>query len=88
MSDAYLHIYAQHCQHDEAFIIGNRDALIALRTAIDNVLTYNTPQIVDAFVSDGEGFEAHIVLQTDIEMNTAEAPYEYRRDSCSEQDDH
>lgn len=88
MTDAFLHIHAQHCQHDEAFIIGNRDALIALRTAIDNVLTHNTPQIVDAFVSDGEGFEAHIVLRTDTEMSTEVVPYEYRRDSSSEQDDH
>lgn len=54
------HIYAQGHWHDEAYIVADRDALLALRAAIDKALTEGhgattlTP-------TDGEGYDLHIV---------------------------
>jgi hypothetical protein len=57
-----LHIYAQQAPHDEAFIVGNREGLLALRRAIDAALK-NGQSKESAFVSDGEGFDVHVILQ-------------------------
>lgn len=59
-----LHIYAQQAPHDEAFIVGNREGLLALRRAIDAALSQKNGQSKEsAFVSDGEGFDVHVILQ-------------------------
>ncbi|RPF49532.1 hypothetical protein EDD75_0348 [Thermodesulfitimonas autotrophica] len=59
---AVLHIYAQTSHHDDAFIVGNRQGLLALRRAIDAAL--ESGQSKDSvFVSDGEGFDVYVILQ-------------------------
>ena len=56
MSDCpILHVYGQHCEHDEAFIIGTRDALLALRAAIDASLTQDHA-VAEVYAADGEGY--------------------------------
>lgn len=59
-----LHIHAQHSEHNEAYILGNRMGLEALRRAIDVALTNSTGESeADVMVSDGEGYSAVIVLE-------------------------
>jgi hypothetical protein len=57
-----LHIHAQQAPHDEAFIVGNRQGLLALRRAIDAALESGKGEAL-AFVSDGEGFDVQVILQ-------------------------
>lgn len=59
---AALHVYAQQAPHDEAFIVGNREALLALRRAINAALASGQGK-ADASVADGEGFSIHVILQ-------------------------
>ncbi|RJX18213.1 MAG: hypothetical protein C4570_07170 [Ammonifex sp.] len=59
---AILHVHAQLVPHDEAFIVGNREGLLALRKAIDAALEGGRGE-AEAFVSDGEGFSAYVILQ-------------------------
>lgn len=61
MSNSKLHIYSPLCSHDHAFIVGNREALEALRDAIEDALEIgqNTGAIT-ASTADGEGFELKV----------------------------
>lgn len=52
-----LHVYGPGAWHDEARIRGTADVLRKLRDAIDRVLTLNAEQRIEAFTSDGEGFD-------------------------------
>ncbi|WP_243290830.1 hypothetical protein [Bacillus sp. FJAT-47783] len=71
----YLHIYAQHSHHHESFIVGNRGALIELRTLIDNALTNNT-SMGNFFPSDDEGYQLYVGVVEDEDMFMAlEMPY-------------
>lgn len=56
-----LHIYAQYVWHGEAKIVGNRNALICLRDAIDDALK-NGKSETTAMVTDGEGYGIEIEL--------------------------
>jgi hypothetical protein len=67
-SPPVLHIFAQQHEHDDCFIVGNRDALIKLRYTIDQVLNSETNRKTDAtnlFTTDGEGFNCFVVLNDD-----------------------
>lgn len=57
-----LHIHAQSHWHDDATIIGTRDALRALRVAIDTALT-GDPGHADVFCADGEGYAVRVLLR-------------------------
>lgn len=50
-----LHIHAQGAHHDDAFIVGTRGGLLALREAIDLALTVRTGAS-EVSVGDGEGY--------------------------------
>lgn len=54
-----LHIYAQEYGHDQAYVVGEREALIALRDAIDRVLANeeDNKETFEAYAGDGEGFD-------------------------------
>jgi len=71
-----LHIYAQVMWHTEAYIIGDREALTALRDAIDAALTDNHAQL-ESSTRDGEGYEVIVqVLPTaDHLWSTLALPY-------------
>lgn len=60
-AEPVAHIYAQEAFHDEAFIVGNRDYLHALRDAITAALKGGFGK-AEGFVSDGEGFDTMVVL--------------------------
>ena len=71
----YLHIYAQHSQHCESFIVGNREALIELRKLIDKALINDT-SVSDFFPSDEEGYELFVgVVENEDIFNSLEMPY-------------
>lgn len=75
MKDSDLHIYAQAHSHQDAYIVGNREALIALKEAIEMVLISKKDGVfgMDAFTSDGEGYKI-IVVETD-DMEHMVLPY-------------
>lgn len=69
-----LHIYAQPSNHDEAYIVGNRAALIALRDAIETAITSmpdagtnSVADVKDCFTSDGEGYHLIIICESNNE---------------------
>ena len=73
-----LHIYAQEAWHDDAFIVGNRLGLEALRDAISEALEKGRAR-ADAYVTDGEGYEIKILCE-DLEWkedfwNNLSLPY-------------
>ena len=55
MSEETLHVYSQYGSHDDAVIVGTKDALIKLRHAIDNAIEVGNGQC-SSFTADGEGF--------------------------------
>jgi hypothetical protein len=67
-----LHIYAQPFEHQEAFIVGDKDALIKLRNLIDKAIEQQKAAD-DFYVVDGEGFNL-LVLCKEVNVD-AELPY-------------
>ena len=52
-----LQNYGQSQWHSQAFLLANRDGLLALKGAIDRILeTDNKSDYVNSYVSDGEGY--------------------------------
>jgi hypothetical protein len=77
MNDDYraLQIYAQPFWHSEAYIMGNREALLALKDAISQAIN-GYPQKVEAFVEfDGEGYDVWVCECTDDELRTLQSHY-------------
>lgn len=70
-----LHLYAQLQWHDEAYIVGNRQALESLRDAISKVLASEGPELVDTFASDGEGYCVAVALSDDETFDKLAPPY-------------
>jgi hypothetical protein len=63
-----LHLYGQEAWHDEAFVIGNREGLLALRALIDEALTTGRAKSKETseeqiWVSDGEGYTINIIFE-------------------------
>lgn len=56
-----LHIYAQELNHDEAFIVGNKEGLLRLKEAIDKALNEEAYLSRNVFVSDGEGYNVVVI---------------------------
>jgi hypothetical protein len=56
-----LHVHAPHSQHDEAYLIGTREALLAVRAAIDQALSPTGQGCCEAMVTDGEHFDCIII---------------------------
>lgn len=61
-----LHLYAQDHQHGEAWVVGNRLGLEALRDAINLALQQGSAQTPSrdgcVFATDGEGYEVMVLL--------------------------
>jgi len=62
-SISLLHLYAQSWEHNDAWIVGNREGLTALRDALNRALETETtkPTACLAFATDGEGYACFIV---------------------------
>src|SRR5262245_35865908 len=79
-----LHIYGQAYWHEPVMIVGTPDAFIALQEALHaavNLACAGAPDITTPmFVSDGEGFEVIIRVETAEAMDTYAVPY---TDACA-----
>ena len=60
--DGWMHIYPQYTYHSEAFIRGDRAALLKLREAIDKALDGAQNPEAQVFAADGEGYGVIIQL--------------------------
>lgn len=61
MADKLLHVFGQGAWHDTVDIVGNREALEELRDTISEALL-GVRHSMEAFVSDGEGYEVKVCL--------------------------
>jgi len=69
-----LHIYAQDAWHDDAFIVGEPEALRALRSAIDRALA-DRNAAVEAMVADGEGYHVLVLCRPPEAIEGMKMPY-------------
>jgi hypothetical protein len=56
-----LHVYGQYCWHSECRIVGNKNALIVLRDAIDDAIKRGKSE-TGAMTSDGEGYSVEVEM--------------------------
>lgn len=73
-ADDVLHCYAQHSWHTEAYISGTREALEALRAAIDRALVDEVSEC-QAFAADGEGYTVYVVAMSVADAERQVVPY-------------
>lgn len=69
-----LHIYGQQSWHGDAYIIGNEQALLALRNGIDKALS-EAKNAHTQFAADGEGYNVFVVCTNDGQINKMMLPY-------------
>lgn len=65
--DRRLHVYGPDQWHGETFVVGNREALLALRDALDEALETGSGLAL-AYAADGEGFSCGVLLVEDEEV--------------------
>ena len=71
-----LHLYAQYQWHEEAFIVGDRRALMKLRNAIDEAFESDDGLgKASTFTADGEGYPVHVVIVETKRMERMRLPY-------------
>jgi len=71
-----LHIYAQQLNHDSAWIVGDKEAFLKLRAAIDKALADgNTATEVES--ADGEGYSVYFAVlpEKDLAWENMDLPY-------------
>ena len=61
-----VHIYGQYSWHEEAYIVGNVEGLIALRDAINSSIGQGQAK-TEVMTGDGEGYDVH-VIQVDSKL--------------------
>ncbi len=72
-----LHIYPQYAWHSEAFIVGNKEALIHLRDALNEAINKGLSKTI-FFAADGEGYDVHVLEESRTERwNELREPYTY-----------
>ncbi|WP_109150754.1 hypothetical protein [Azospirillum sp. TSO5] len=69
-----VHLYGQPSWHEDAFVIGNRTGLEALRSAIDKALRSGADEAL-AFAIDGEGYGIKVIELRDAIMDEMPLPY-------------
>lgn len=71
-----LHIYAQTQWHDEAYIVGNRAGLTALRDALTRLLDEAaSTATLPAYTNDGEGYDLTVRLADQRIFDALTVPY-------------
>lgn len=86
LSNKNLHVFGQWCWHDEVYVVGNLDALLALRKAIDEALNTGVG-VAEASTSDGEGFEVYVArMDSSAAWEVTKRPY-YGEDSVDRRED-
>lgn len=75
LSDKNLHVFGQWCGHDAVYVVGNLDALLALRKAVDEALNSGVGA-TEVFAADGEGFEVYVArVDSSTEWESSKRPY-------------
>ena len=74
-----LHLYAQPYWHAEAFISGEREALMKLRDTI-TVALHDGLAACDLSAADGEGYSVHVVCMRPDDAERQSVPY---TDECA-----
>ncbi len=73
-----LHVYAQAFWHEESVIVGNREGLAALQSAIDRALQpgadWNGEQS-EVLTADGEGYNVRVRRLDDEVIDKLILPY-------------
>ena len=54
-----LHVHSQSFQHDDAFLIGNKQALEILKATIEEALKTGECSL-ELYTVDGEGYDLHV----------------------------
>lgn len=80
----WLHIYGQYIWHDDVQIVGNTDAIVALRDALTESLEKGEAQVNDVFAGDGEGYGVTVRVTDSEEWPRFMTPYaaDYAQDSA------
>lgn len=75
--DEYLHIFQQTMWHDDAYLIGNRTALEALKAKIDIALEHGASydSAGGFFQNDGEGYTIGIICADNLLMQDINTAY-------------
>lgn len=73
-----LHIYGQYEEHDDIEIVGDQQALMELRAAIDVALETKNGES-EPYTNDGEGYTIHVTMLTPDEAEHIKTPYAYHR---------
>lgn len=85
MDFSKLHIYAQPYFHTDSFIVGNKEALIELKKAIEEALNSSDGKAeCESSVADGEGYDCRIILlNDDKQWDKLRRPYtdDYAKDN-------
>jgi hypothetical protein len=73
--DEYLHIYGQPMWHGDAFVVGNRAALLRLRDGIDQALQFVEKKEL-FFPADEEGYDLYVAcVEDEFDWEQLDAPY-------------
>jgi hypothetical protein len=72
----YLHVFAQHCEHDTAEIVGTKAGLEALASAVAHALKYREAESNHVFVNDGEGYK--VLVKRADDADGLPTPYRYQ----------
>ncbi len=75
MADNTLHIYAQKQEHLDAYIVGSRVGLLALRNALTAALEDNKAAAAGSFCADGEGYTIIVIPVETAQLETLHLPY-------------
>lgn len=78
-----VHLYAQYQWHEDAYILANREGLLALQKAIAEALEKGHGS-AEAFVGDGEGFSIRVVVKDEDLSAWREVAVPYFSDAACE----
>lgn len=71
----FLHLYPQLDNHIEAWVVGNKAGLKALKKAITAALKDERLKGEQAFAADGEGYQVLVLPLTNEQIKTVRVPY-------------
>jgi hypothetical protein len=70
-----LHIYGQDAWHDSAYIVGDRQSLVALLDCLAEALYSGEATKFNSFTNDGEGYSIEVIPLDEPQMETMRLPY-------------
>ncbi|WP_321820865.1 MULTISPECIES: hypothetical protein [unclassified Burkholderia] len=84
-----LHVYAQEHEHDDAYIVGTREDLVALRNAIDKALAAkaehrSSDSLLAACAADGECYDLYVKVVPESVQYQLLRPYALLREEPDE----